>query len=132
MPVSENLFSSVGTGISPTYASIRTYSNYAEAWCLWNDLNSTPGEAQARLPVFLKLHPSVNGDLTTAKQHFLRGCMTLKLMQSISVDENPDLAMTSALWLPVQAYYAVHGFGMAFLAAKNGGSNLPGQHGSFM
>ena len=43
-----------------------------------------------------------------------------------------DLAITSALWLPVQAYYAVHGFGMAFLVAKNGANNLPLTHGAFM
>ena len=120
------------TELSGTYASIRTYSNYAEAWCLWSDEDATPSEAQARLSVFSTLRPSSRGDFELVRQHLLRGCMTLKLMHSISVEENPDFAITSALWLPVQAYYAVHGFGMAFMAAKNGASNLPRTHGAFM
>ena len=40
--------------------------------------------------------------------------------------------MTSALWLPVQTYYAVHGFGIAFLAAKYGTNELPRSHRAFM
>ena len=119
-------------GISGTDASIRTYSNYSEAWCLWTDNDATPHEVQSRLPKFSELRPSLHGEFAPVKQHVLRGCMTLKLMQSISVDANPDLALTSALWLPVQAYYAVHGFGMALLAAKDGASNLPRTHGAFM
>ena len=136
MTISEGTFGSVDdlfdAGISGTYASIRTYSNYAEAWCLWSDKDSTPSEAQARLPAFSTLRPFSRRDFESVRPHLLRGCMTLKLMHSISVDENPDLAITSALWLPVQAYYAVHGFGMAFLVAKNGANNLPLTHGAFM
>ena len=132
MTTSEGPFGLVDAGISGTYASIRTYSNYAEAWCLWSAQDSTPREVQAILPAFSILRPSSRGDSASVCQHLLRGCMTLKLIQSISVDENPDFAVTSALWLPVQAYYAVHGFGMAFLAALNGASDLPRTHGAFM
>ena len=116
MTISEGTFGSLDdrfdAGLSGTYASIRTYSNYAEAWRLWSDKDSTPSEAQARLPTFSMLRPFSRCDFESVRQHLLRGCMTLKLMHSISVDENPDLAITSALWLPVQAYYAVHGFGV--------------------
>ena len=41
MTISEGTFGSVDdlfdAGISGTYASIRTYSNYAEAWGLWSE-----------------------------------------------------------------------------------------------
>lgn len=120
------------SGISNTRAAISTYSNYSAAWCLWTEKNYTPGDAQTRLRAFSRLQPSSNCDLELVRQHLLRGNLTLKLIQDIPVDEMPDFAMTSALWLPVQTYYAVHGFGLALLAAKNGGNNLPQTHGAFM
>ena len=82
--------------------------------------------------VFSKLEPSSRFDLGPVKQHLLRGYLTLKLIQDVRVDQHPDLAMTSALWLPVQTYYAVHGFGIAFLAARHGTMGLPRSHRAFM
>ena len=118
--------------ISDSRAAIRTYSNYSAAWCLWTDAQHTPREAQCRLEAFSQLQPSSRCDFELIWQHLLRGYLTLKLIQDVPVDEKPDFAMTSALWLPVQTYYAVHGFGMAFLAAKYGGNDLPRTHGGFM
>lgn len=119
-------------GISESHAAIRTYSNYSAAWCLWTDTNYTLREAQYRLKAFSRLQPTSLCDLDSVRQHLLRGNLTLKLIQDIPVDEQPDFAITSALWLPVQTYYAVHGFGMALLAAKYGARNLPQTHGAFM
>ena len=120
------------SGISNTRAAIRTYSNYSAAWCLWTEENYTPMEAQARLKAFSQLRPSSHCNQRAVRRHLLRGNLTLRLIQEIPVSERPDFAMTSALWLPVQTYYAVHGFGMAFLAAKSGADNLPQTHGAFM
>lgn len=120
------------SGISNARAAIRTYSNYSAAWCLWTDEHCTPADAQARLNAFSQLRPSPRCDRGAVRRHLLRGNLTLRLIQEISVGEKPDFAMTSALWLPVQTYYAVHGFGMAFLAAKDGAENLPQTHGAFM
>lgn len=119
-------------GISAAQAQIRTYSNYSAAWCLWSQTDYTPCEAQSRLEAFSQLQPSTRYDPKSVRQHLLRGSLTLNLIQKISVEENPDLAMASALWLPVQAYYAVHGFGMAFLSTKHDVNNLPKTHGAFM
>ena len=118
--------------ISDTQAAIRTYSNYSAAWCLWTQTDCTPYEAQSRLKAFSQLQPSSRYNHQSVRQHLLRGNLTLKLIQGIPIDERPDFAMISALWLSVQAYYAVHGFGMAFLSAKYGVNNLPKTHGAFM
>ena len=118
--------------ISDSRAAISTYSNYSAAWCLWTDPQHTPREAQSRLEAFSQLQPSSRCDVEFVRQHLLRGYLTLKLIQDVPVNEKPDFAMTSALWLPVQTYYAVHGFGMAFLAAKYGADDLPRTHGGFM
>ncbi len=118
--------------ISDTRAAIRTYSNYSAAWCLWTQTDCTPYEAQSRLEAFSQLQSSSRYNHESVRQHLLRGNLTLKFIQSISIDERPDFAMISALWLSVQAYFAVHGFGMAFLSAKYGAENLPKTHGAFM
>ena len=118
--------------ISDTQAAIKTYANYSEAWCLWPHGHLSAREAQSQLEGFSRLRPSQHCDPKTMRQHLLRGYLTLKLIQEIPVDEKPDFGMISALWLPVQTYYAVHGFGMAFLASKRGASSLPNTHGAFM
>lgn len=119
-------------GISDTQAAIRTYSNYSAAWCVRRQDDFTVLDAQCRLPGFIRLKPSSDLNLTSMRQHLLRGNLTLKLIKDVPVDDSPDFAMTSALWLPVQAYYAIHGFGMACLAAKDGPDNLPQTHGGFI
>ena len=58
--------------------------------------------------------------------------MTLKLIKQIPLDNALDFAMTSALWLPVQAYYAVHGFGLAAHISLCGTSNEPRTHNGFI
>ena len=66
------------------------------------------------------------------KRHLTRGKLTLDLIEKISIDENPDFARVSALWLPVQTYYAVNGFGLAVLAARKGPGALPQGHRAFL
>lgn len=118
--------------MSDSRAAIRTYSNYSAAWCLRAYEECSPRVAQMQLGAFSQLQPSPQCDRELVRQHLIRGNLTLKLIEGISVDERPDFAMVSALWLPVQAYYAIHGFGMACLAAKHGSINLPQTHQAFM
>ena len=125
-------YSSIDLGITDTQAAIRTYSNYSAAWCVRKRDEFSIRDAQCHLPRFSRLKPSSHLNLTLVRQHLLRGNLTLKLIEDIPVDDSPDFAMTSALWLPVQAYYAIHGFGMACLAAKDGSDNLPQTHGGFI
>ena len=119
-------------GISESKAAIKTYSNYNAAWCLRTQQSCSLGGEQSRLEAFQKLKPSPNCDREAVKRHFQRGHLTLSLMQQIPVDEMPEFAMASALWLPVQAYYAVHGFSLALLAATLNAVSMPQTHGAFM
>ena len=125
-------YTSLDPGISDTRAAIRTYTNYGAAWCLRRQDDFSLKDAQCRLEGFSRIQPALRFDLELVRKHLLRGNLTLKLIQEIPVDDNPDFAMTSALWLPVQAYYAIHGFGMACLAAKDGPENLPQTHGAYI
>lgn len=133
MPIIVNgLPDSFNTDISESHAAIKTYANYNKAWCLRKSNEPTLREAQCSLDKFSNLQRRKNCDFSTVRQHLLRGNLTLKLVQDVPVNDNPDFAMISALWLPVQAYYAVHGFGLACLAAMSGTSGLPRTHAAFM
>ena len=121
-----------GYDITDSKAAIKTYSYYNTAWCLRTDQECSPGSEQSHLHAFQKLKPSPNCDRGAVREHLRRGHLTLRLMHEIPVDEMPEFAMASALWLPVQAYYAVHGFGLALLAATGNAASLPRTHGAFM
>ena len=118
--------------ISDSRAAITTYSNYNAAWCLRTQHESSLGGEQSRLTAFQNLKPSPHCDQEAVRGNLRRGSLTLGLMQQIPVDEMPEFAMASALWLPVQAYYAVHGFGLALLSATGRAASLPRTHGAFM
>ena len=119
-------------GISESKAAIKTYSNYNAAWCMRKQHEYSLGVEQSGLDAFQKLKPSPHCDREAVREHFQRGHLTLRLVQQIPVDEMPEFAMASALWLPVQAYYAVHGFGLALLAATGSAASMPQTHGAFM
>jgi len=52
-------------------------------------------------------------------------------MDRIDTSRDPDLAAEASFWLPVQGYYAVHGFGLAVVDAREDG-NLPTRHSRFL
>ncbi len=106
-----------GNYIYSGIAEIRTYLNYNEAWTMQFPFDNSPIHAQSKLPGFQKLQPSRKYDVDEVKRHLTRGKLTLNLIKYIDVCENPDFAKASAMWLPVQAYYAMNGFGLAVLAA---------------
>ena len=121
-----------GNNISSGIAEIRTYLNYNEAWTIQVPFDNSPFHAQSKLPGFQKLQPSRKCDVDEVKRHLTRGKLTLNLIQHIDVLGNPDFARVSAMWLPVQAYYAVNGFGLAVLAARKGPDELPKTHRAFL
>lgn len=113
-------------------AGIRTYSNYAHAFCLYFENWHALENAQDALPGFQKISQSSSSPPVALKSHLHRGFMTLKLIKMIPIDEMPELGMTAALWIPVQAYYAVHGFGLAALSTLLGDGSLPKNHSGFL
>lgn len=112
-------------------AGIRTYSYYAHAFCLYPETLHDLKEAQNALPDFQAIQriAQATEDL---KRHLHRGFLTLQYIKVIPVDEMPEIGMAAALWIPVQVYYAVHGFGLVALAAISKGGKLPGEHGEFL
>jgi hypothetical protein len=108
-----------------TYA-LTTYSNYVTAWVL--SLNRQYGSGEDGKRTFLTvLHENdnvrrlqgganVSSELQAA---YCRGQLTLKAIQTLPVDQYPQLARSANYWLPVQSYYAVHGIGLAAMMALN-------------
>lgn len=60
---------------------------------------------------------------------YTRGKLTLKAMDTFPIKENKELAPTANLWLPVQAYYAIHGVGLATIISL--GQAMPNDHRAF-
>ncbi len=113
----------------------RTFRNYVRAWNLELDdgLGVPSGNIQTDLdaicatPVFRKTQAS--GALTAQlERDYIRGELVLRAMSAVSGGSN-ELAACMALWLPVQAYYAIHGLGCASLQAL--GQPTPYQHKMF-
>ena len=106
--------------------------NYNQAWTMRIPSEGSPIDAQRKLPSFRRIQPSRISDVDVIRRHLIRGKLTLDLITNLSIDENPDFARVSAMWLPVQAYYAVNGFGMAVIAARKGPGALPTSHRAFL
>ena len=115
--------------------SLLTFYNYVSAWQM--ALESRYGlhikapkalvYEQKTLSAFKKLKISTQCTDNLASS-YRRGMLTLKSMQ-LPVFDFPDLAPSANLWLPVQAYYAIHGMGIAVLIAL--GYSIPSNHRKF-
>ena len=113
-------------------AQIQTYSTYNEAWCLRKPTEEPFAIAQSRLRGFRELQPCNAPHLGDIVTHLRRGVLTLGFIRQIRISEMPDVAIASTLWLPVQAYYAAHGFGLAFLSATSETGRTPQNHADFL
>ena len=113
---------------SEAMKALQTYGVYARAWRL--AVPSTHRLLRRQQPL-LERQPTRSGPLEAEiHKHLMRGSLTLRLIREIAVDEQPDFATIAAFWLPVQCYYAVHGYGMAALVAL--GVTPPGSHRAFL
>lgn len=113
-----------------------TFSNYIRAWVVYLDRSYGTGQDGIasfitrinESEVFTQIQSGrrLSPELT---DNFNRGHLTLRAMKRLPVDEHPDLAMIANLWLPVQAYYALHGIGLATMIALN--MSTPQTHSKF-
>ncbi len=110
--------------------ALKTYYTYIKAFAITADEPVLLGLHQDDLPAFQKLQGKQIHNLKNMKQALYRGLFTLKAMNSLPIEKYPEIAVTANFWAPVQAYYAVHGVGMATLIAV--GMNAPGNHTSFL
>jgi hypothetical protein len=84
---------------------------------------------QAQLPSFRNLQRSSLPPTEVIEKAVFRGWLTLKAMEMLPIAEYPELASTANFWAPVQAYYALHGIGLACLAALQ--TTAPDDHRAF-
>ena len=115
---------------SDALRALQTYSGYATAWRIAAIRRRTVLERQQKVKSYQQLKPARQMNAGLIRNHLLRGHLTLQLIEMIPVTKHTEFAMVSALWLPVQSYYAVHGYGMAALAAI--GHTLPSTHATFV
>ena len=113
--------------------ALQTYYCYVRAWvekitklygqsttCLYNIKDEM---MESKTIQKIQGGRTLDKDLVAA---YTRGKLTLKAMETFPIKDNRDLAPTANLWLPVQAYYAVHGVGLATMISL--GQESPKDH----
>lgn len=115
--------------------TLATYYNYVNAWAL--ALERDHGIPQIAKRAFLQRQESINAFSKLRRRNsyphaltspYCRGLLTLRSMQ-LPIERFPVLAPTVNLWLPVQAYYAIHGMGIAALIGL--GYDVPTNHRAY-
>jgi hypothetical protein len=111
-----------------------TYYNYVRAWRVCIEKGRGEGAREEYIremqETSLLSHLQGGGICTRdIESSYWRGMFTLLAMREFPVGAHPDLAPFANFWLPVQAYYAVHGVGLATLAAI--GQPSPKEHTGF-
>ena len=104
--------------------TFRTFRNFTRAWVML--IEDEFGSIQSS-----QFAPNLSSSIaanknrkssysTLVRQNFIRGELTLRAMEYLPVLKQPELATSAVLWVPVQAYYAIHGFGQALISLQNG------------
>ena len=115
--------------------ALKTYYNYVAAWRAL--LVQKHGELDPTAASFLREQESIpsfqrlQGGMGVSKglnSSYSRGMLTVRAIHLL-IKEAAGLAPTANLWLPVQAYYAIHGLGIAVMVAL--GQQIPGNHRRF-
>lgn len=116
--------------------ALRTYYCYVQAWAeKIKTLYGQPTKCFDNMKTATQVLKSVQklqGGRTLDKDivaAYTRGNLTLKAMETFPIEEHRELAFTANLWLPVQAYYAVHGIGLATMLSL--GQAPPKKHAHF-
>jgi len=105
--------------------AFRTYTNYVHAW----KVHTTTVRPDHHSLQTLQAATNAGQLSETVRSHLWRGELTLRLMTTPPPASFSRIAPIAALWVPVQAYYAVHGLGSAALLAV--GQSLPQNHTAF-
>jgi len=95
--------------------ALQTFGNYFSAWARKLPADADLTSEQERLPGFRGLMGGA--DPVPVQAPLRRGFLTLRAMQALPIARDSALATVALYWAPVQAYYAVHGFGLAVIAA---------------
>ena len=116
--------------------ALQTYYCYVRAWAekikLLYGQPTKCFDNMKTATMELKSVQKIQGGRTLDKDivaAYTRGKLTVKAMETFPIEENRELAPTANLWLPVQAYYAVHGLGLATMVSL--GQEMPKDHRAF-
>jgi hypothetical protein len=109
--------------------SLTTYYNYVEAFRFLAVVRN-PERTQTEIPSFAKLQLRNAVEGPDLRKPLYRGWLTWRAMRSLPVQTDPGLARSANFWLPVQAYYALHGVGLAAICALC--SEAPSTHRKFL
>lgn len=96
---------------------MRTYLSYVRAWASASGRIEELLAAQRELGAFQRLQRKTLS--REGRTLLLRGMMTVRALDSLPVAKHNELAFSANLWAPVQAYYAIHGYGLAILSLLN-------------
>jgi hypothetical protein len=100
--------------------SLTTYYNYIKAWNIaYNQRYDSEGAFidEIRKLASISKRPEIYKD-NFDKGSYIRGILTLQLMNDLPVDKHPKLTFTANIWLPVHSYYAIEGVGLALLSIR--------------
>ncbi len=116
--------------------ALQTYYCYVRAWAeKIKTLYGQPAECFDNMREAmnrLKSIQKIQGGRTLDKNivaAYTRGRLTLKAMETFPIGKKGELAPVANLWLPVQAYYAIHGLGLAAMLSL--GQDMPKDHRTF-
>ena len=100
--------------------SLITYYNYIKAW------NIAYNQRYDSEDAFINEISNLASNSKTPRifkdrfdeGSYIRGVLTLQLMNDLPVDKHPKLTFKANIWLPVLSYYAIHGVGLALLTIR--------------
>jgi hypothetical protein len=115
--------------------ALQTYYSYVSAWV--TNCHQLYGEDKTLHNINQKFQslPSIKRmqggkDLSQdIALNYCRGKLTFIAMQTFPISTHKELAPTANLWLPVQAYYAIHGVGISCILSL--GQATPTTHKAF-
>jgi hypothetical protein len=100
--------------------SLTTYYYYIKAWNIaYNKRYDSEGAFidEIRKLASISKQPQIYKE-NFDKGSYIRGILTLRLMNDLPVDKHPKLTFTANIWLPVHSYYAIEGAGLALLSIR--------------
>jgi hypothetical protein len=100
--------------------SLTTYYNYIKAWNIAYNKRYDSEDAfiaEIRKLASISKRPQIYKE-NFDKGSYIRGILTLRLINNLPVDEHPKLTFTANIWLPVLSYYAIEGAGLALLSIR--------------
>lgn len=120
--------------IKSSQKAFQTYSNYLTSYCIArpNDVSIDKHKIILRERNGIKkcVDKCTQQRIAEMWPYYKRGKLILEAMNLLPIQDNPKLAIPASFWAPVQAYYAVQGYGLACMILL--GQPAPESHTKFL